>query len=418
MANTHETLTNLFSDTANAIRTKTGSTAAIVADDFPTAINGIVTLSEGVANVTAIASDVAADKVFVDANGAEVTGTVPVWENGESWMVGGTSTLSYHTDWECFCFDKTFSQDTLVRRGATLSQDIASSELGDATAADVVAGKTFTSAAGLKVTGTAKKAPTLEDCSWNLISAISQDGLAANFFSVGDTKAVTLNGTVDTVTFSNQTYYAFIIGIDHNSTLEGSGIHFCLGKTAATGGKDICFVDSFYGSAGLKPYYDYFRMYAKRSSDTSIGNLTSDGWDDSWMRTVICAEFFTVLPTSLQNVVRECTKYTNNSADSGNLETEITATVEKVFIASEFEILGARSQANSYEQNYQQQYKYYQNGNSVVKYRHDNTSTAAMYWTRSPRHNNETMFVRITTAGASDYTSNATSLGFSPCFVV
>lgn len=38
MANTHETLESLFTDTANAIRAKTGGTADIVADEFPQAI--------------------------------------------------------------------------------------------------------------------------------------------------------------------------------------------------------------------------------------------------------------------------------------------------------------------------------------------------------------------------------------------
>lgn len=41
MANTHTTLSSLFTAIANAIRAKTGSTAAIVADDFPEAISGI-----------------------------------------------------------------------------------------------------------------------------------------------------------------------------------------------------------------------------------------------------------------------------------------------------------------------------------------------------------------------------------------
>lgn len=43
MPNTHATLTSLFSDIADAIRTKTGSQATIVADNFPTAISNIPT---------------------------------------------------------------------------------------------------------------------------------------------------------------------------------------------------------------------------------------------------------------------------------------------------------------------------------------------------------------------------------------
>lgn len=41
MANTHTTLTSLFSDMADAIREKSGSTATIVADNFPTEIRNI-----------------------------------------------------------------------------------------------------------------------------------------------------------------------------------------------------------------------------------------------------------------------------------------------------------------------------------------------------------------------------------------
>lgn len=43
MANNHTTLTALFTAIANAIRSKTGKSAEIVADNFPSAISGIVT---------------------------------------------------------------------------------------------------------------------------------------------------------------------------------------------------------------------------------------------------------------------------------------------------------------------------------------------------------------------------------------
>ena len=48
MANTHETLTGLFTDIADAIREKTGGTESIVADNFPAAIEGIDTGSKTV----------------------------------------------------------------------------------------------------------------------------------------------------------------------------------------------------------------------------------------------------------------------------------------------------------------------------------------------------------------------------------
>lgn len=45
MANKHPTLISLFSDIADAIRSKTGSTDTIIADDFPEAIAAIETQS-------------------------------------------------------------------------------------------------------------------------------------------------------------------------------------------------------------------------------------------------------------------------------------------------------------------------------------------------------------------------------------
>ena len=41
MANTHKTLSSLFSDIADAIRTKTGESGKIVADNFPSKISAI-----------------------------------------------------------------------------------------------------------------------------------------------------------------------------------------------------------------------------------------------------------------------------------------------------------------------------------------------------------------------------------------
>ena len=50
---THNTLPSLFSDIADAIRAKTGDSAQIVADDFPTAIAGISAGSAFATPVTA-----------------------------------------------------------------------------------------------------------------------------------------------------------------------------------------------------------------------------------------------------------------------------------------------------------------------------------------------------------------------------
>ena len=86
---------------------------------------------------------------------------------------------------------------------------------------------------------------TLNNNEWSVIKSVSDAGQGANYWSIGDRKAVTLNGTVGKLSLSNVTTYAFIIGFNHNASVEGSNrIHFQLAKTALSGGTDVCFCDN------------------------------------------------------------------------------------------------------------------------------------------------------------------------------
>ena len=260
------------------------------------------------------------------------------------------------------------------------------------------------------------KGKALNEYTWEEIDYISSNGLAGEYgFQVGDAKAITLNGTVGSLTLDNYQTYAYIIGINHNTELEGNNlIHFQFAKTALSGGTDICFTDGSYNSTGSSAA---FRM--------NTSNTNSGGWKDSYMRNNICGTSKTAtsgtlmgaVPAELQNVLKPVTKYTNNAGQS-TASNAVTATTDYFFLLSEYEAFGNITYSNKYEANYQQQYAYYSAGNSKVKYRHNSTGSAAYWWLRSPNAGASNFFVNVYTDGTVFYRYAYYSLGFAPCFCV
>ena len=90
----------------------------------------------------------------------------------------------------------------------------------------------------------------LNNATWAQIQAVADASTGPNYWSVGDTKQITINGKLsDGLTLSNYSTYVYIIGFDHNSAVEGTGIAFGGFKTAQASGSDICLCDSGYDTA-------------------------------------------------------------------------------------------------------------------------------------------------------------------------
>lgn len=256
----------------------------------------------------------------------------------------------------------------------------------------------------------------LNNNSWANIKEVSDKGEGANYWSIGDRKAVTLNGTVGHLTLSNYTTYAFIIGFNHNANVEGANrIHFQLAKTALSGGMDVALCDSSYLSSVSTT--GYFSMNSSRTN--------SGGWESSQMRTTICGTnlssysgtIIAVIPAELRMMLKSVTKYTNNTGDS-SAASAVTATTDYFFLLSEYEEFGVIVRGNTNESNKQAQYSYYSAGNSKVKYNHSATSTAVIYVCRSPGIGNSEGFVTADAAGNLNGSLADFSLGFAPGFCV
>ena len=446
-----EYLTNTtdLTKVASAIRAKGGTTTQLVyPDGFVTAIQAIQAGTELqiIVSVTSGAT-VTATKGSLSVSGASANGTctLTVPEAG-TWSVkatlnGQTSntknitfTDSYTTSLTFFSATITVNVDsgasvTLKKGGTTIATKTSNgtavftvTETGTYTVEATKNGQTTSGSVNV-VSGTTSYtltlyfvSSTLNNNEWSVIKSVSDAGQGANYWSIGDRKAVTLNGTVGKLSLSNYTTYAFILGFNHNASVEGANrIHFQLAKTALTGGKDVCLCDRYYNwnveTTG------YFSM---QSSDTNSG-----GWKSSQMRTKICGTslssysgtIIAVIPAALRAVLKSVTKYTDNKGSSSDASA-VTATTDYFFLLSEYEVFGSISYANSNEKNKQAQYAYYSAGNSKIKYKHDETSTSAPWWLRCPRARYSTSFVNVYTNGTVDsYTANISS-GFAPGFCV
>lgn len=239
------------------------------------------------------------------------------------------------------------------------------------------------------------------------IKAAADAGIAPNFWSVGDKIDIPIRGTVGSLTFDVD-YYAVIIGFNHNSSIEGNNtIHFQIGKTAS--GVDIAFCDIGYGKAyGTSP-----ARFVMNSNATN-----ANGWEQSYMRITICNRLINIMPSNWDNVISACTKYTDNLGDGVDDGRNVTATPDKIFLLSEYEVFGFTSYSNMAEANYQKQYDYYKNGNNTVRFKHDATATPCVWWTRSPEVGMPKRFCAVYEDGSNNSAVSNISYGFAPCFKV
>ena len=247
-------------------------------------------------------------------------------------------------------------------------------------------------------------AQELDDTSWAAIKQVADASMGANFWAVGDCKQITMNGKVsDGLTLTNYSAWVYIIGFDHNSTREGTGIAF-QGFKATKNGTPVCLVDIKYGIGEMSG--TWFNM--------NTSNSNRGGWQESLMRKNIMSLIKAAFPSDLQTVIKPSTIFTTQSA--GNLD--CTATEDEVFLLAEFEVFGAKAYASTQESNYLKQYSYYSAGNSKVKYRHSATSTAVFWWERSPRSDNSDNFCIVYSNGSATFGITERSYGVSPCFKV
>ena len=310
----------------------------------------------------------------------------------------------------------------------------------------VAAGTNHTAPADKTVAVTAQFMPTkkaLNDQTWAEIRQVSDAGQGSSYWSVGDRKAVLVNGTVGTLAV-NQTLYVYILGFNHNSAKEGNGIQFGTFKTALSGGTDVCLVDGSYNSYktdGSKIFnmnhwgnynyggwkacdlrYDILGSTNKAPVNYGKARATSDTGYDAPTNTAtspVANTLMAALPADLRAVMKPITKYTDNKGNSSDVAANVTSSLDYLPLLAEQEIFGGnRTYSNQYEKNSQVQYAYYSAGNSKVKYRHSATGSTAYWWERSPYYFANYYFCIVSTNGVANGYYAWISLGLAPAFMV
>ena len=238
----------------------------------------------------------------------------------------------------------------------------------------------------------------LTDNSWEVIKQVADADEGANWWSVGDTKQIIINGRIVNLQVNELQIDTFILGFNHNSSKEGAHlIHFAIGKIS---GKMVALCDSQYGSSVSSGF-------CMNPSDSNSG-----GWKESYMRKTILGNSGTpssppanslmaALPADLRAVMQPVTKFTDNTGGYSNSSSDVTATTDYLWLLAEFEIHGTRSYANQYEKNSQAQYAYFKAGNSKVAYNHAKTGTAVVWSSRSPNYTTNRSFCSTGTDGSA-----------------
>lgn len=389
---------------ADAIREKGGTSAALqYPDGFVAAIGEITTGIELflIVSVTS-GSVVTATKGATVISGTAVNGSctliVPeagVWSvkatrNGQTSNTVSVSVKdSYAVSLTFFSATITVTVDSgatvvLKKGGVTLQTETSTgtavftvTETGTYTVEATKNGQTVSGTVSV-VSGTTSYALTLfflkdnfADNDWSAIIAACHSGSVPSTWVVGNSKTMTINGA---------SYQVDIIGKNHDTYASG-------GKAPLTFQLHDCYADT----------------KQMNGSPTNSG-----GWTSCAMRSTHLPAILALMPTEVQNGVREVNKLTS----AGNQSATIDTTADKLFLLSEIEIFGSVSNSKSGEGT---QYDYYKAGNSRVK---NYNGSASTWWERSPHGSDSTYFCLVGSTGSALYTraSYAHGVAFGFCF--
>ena len=402
-----EYLTNTtdLTKVATAIREKGGTSDSLVyPDGFVTAIQAIQTGTELqiIVSVTSGAT-VTATKGSKVVSGTSVNGTctltVPeagTWSvkatlNGQTSDTKSVSVVdSYAVALTFFSATITVNVDsgasvTLKKGGTTIATKTSNgtavftvTETGEYTVEATKNDHTHASGTVNVVSSTTSYTLTLillndnfADNDWSAIIAACHSGSVPSTWVVGNSKTMTIHG---------RDYKIDIIGKNHDTYTAG-------GTAPMTFQMHDCYAE------------------AKKMNSSATN---SGGWTSCAMRQEHLPAILALMPTEVQNGIREVNKLTSAGSQSSTINT----TADKLFLLSEIEIFGSTTCSKSGEGS---QYAYYSAGNSIPK---TQNGTWKQWFERSPYGSSSTDFCMVNDYGQAGkiIATNMHGVAFGFCF--
>ena len=246
--------------------------------------------------------------------------------------------------------------------------------LVNGTSYDIKKGRTFIGGAGYDITFAPTYDSVFANNTWQQIIEACHNNAVPDTWNVGDSCMMA---------FGKKNYQIDIIGKNHDDYADGSGkapltfqMHDCYGET----------------------------------KNMNSSNTNSGGWKNSAMRTTHLPAILALMPTEVQNGIREVNKLTSAGSQSSTINT----TADKLFLLSEVEIFGSTKYSVAGEGT---QYDYYKAGNSKVK---KQNGSATVWWERSPSGSNSTSFCYVFSIGSGlavdSSASSSLGVAFAFCF--
>jgi hypothetical protein len=219
----------------------------------------------------------------------------------------------------------------------------------------------------------------MEDCSWAMLKQLASAGTLGNYYQIGDTKTIELNGGERVV-------------MELVSINDGSGN---AGEYYPRGTADFISKDCLQTT------------HSMNSSNTNAG-----GWVSCALRTTLNTTIYETLPQAVKDAIVEKTHKTS----AGSQSTSLVEHTDKLWLPTEYEMFGAiTNSANTENANVNKHYAVFDTNADRIK--HQGTNGSAVYWWESSPHvSNPALFCGVYSDGSVGRYDAGGSCGVPLCF--